>query len=91
MQTEIRARTRVQFTNPILADCLRQHAALFQYAGIEPEFDPEGCFFTVRDDLFPMPHTLSDFAPCLVRFLADTMTGRTLPPCVIGCAHRVQN
>lgn len=70
MQTEIRARTRVQFTNPILADCLRQHAALFQYAGIEPEFDPEGCFFTVRDDLFPMPHTLSDFAPCLVRFLA---------------------
>ena len=70
MQTEIRARTRVQFTNPILSDCLRRHAALFQYAGIEPDFDPEGCFFTVRDDLFPMPHTLSDFAPCLVRFLA---------------------
>lgn len=70
MQTEIRARTRVQFTNPILSDCLRRHVALFQYAGIEPDFDPEGCFFTVRDDLFPMPHTLSDFAPCLVRFLA---------------------
>ncbi len=65
MQTEIRARTRVQFTNPILSDCLRRHAALFQYAGIEPDFDPEGCFFTVRDDLFPMPHTLSDFAPIL--------------------------
>lgn len=70
MQTEIRARTRVQFTNPILSDCLRRHVALFQYAGIEPDFDPEGCFFTVRDDLFPMPHTLSDFAPCLTRFLA---------------------
>lgn len=69
MSSEIRARTRVQFTNPILADCLRRHAALFQYAGIEPDFDPEGCFFTVRDDLFPMPRQLSDFAPCLLRFL----------------------
>lgn len=69
MSSEIRARTRVQFINPILADCLRRHAALFQYAGIEPDFDPEGCFFTVRDDLFPMPRQLSDFAPCLLRFL----------------------
>ena len=69
MSSEIHARTRVQFTNPILADCLRRHAALFQYAGIEPDFDPEGCFFTVRDDLFPMPRQLSDFAPCLLRFL----------------------
>ena len=67
---EIRARTRVQFTNPILADCLRRHAVLFQYAGIEPDFDAQGCFFTVRDDLFPMPRQLSDFAPCLMRFLA---------------------
>lgn len=67
---EIRARTRVQFTNPILTDCLRRHAALFQYAGIEPDFDAQGCFFIVRDDLFPMPRQLSDFAPCLVRFLA---------------------
>lgn len=67
---EIRARTRVQFTNPILADCLRRHAVLFQYAGIDPDFDAQGCFFTIRDDLFPMPRQLSDFAPCLVRFLA---------------------
>ena len=69
MSSEIRARTRVQFTNPILSDCLRRHAALVQSAGIEPDFDPEGCFFTVRDDLFPMPRQLSDFAPCLLRFL----------------------
>lgn len=70
MQSEIHARTRIAFVNPILSDCLRRHAALFQYAGIEPEFDADGCFFTVRDDLFPMPHALSEFAPCLVRFLA---------------------
>lgn len=71
---ELRARTRVQFVNPVLTDCLRRHAVLFQYAGIEPDWSEQGCFFTVRDDFFPMPHQLSDFSGCLVRFLAGYNT-----------------
>lgn len=71
---EIRARTRVQFVNPVLTDCLRRHAVLFQYAGIEPDWSEQGCFFTVRDDFFPMPRQLSDFSGCLIRFFAGYNT-----------------
>lgn len=62
---------RVHLVNSVLADCLRQFAALFQYAGIEPDFSAQDCYFELKNDLIAVPHQLSEVVPHLIHFLSE--------------------